>query len=90
MYEEKTRGFDVKLREHPASILSLAPCRSLSLPLSLKVRVYIAPSIQLTVREKQAWAIHYIIPLYFSSSMAGVSESIRLKYPPGFFLRDST
>lgn len=31
VYEEKTRGFDVKLREHPVSILSLSRSRSLSL-----------------------------------------------------------
>lgn len=70
MYEEKSRGFDVKLREHPVSILSLSLslCVSvfLSFSLSLKVRVYIVPSIQLTVRKnKPAQFIrlsHYISP----------------------------
>ncbi len=66
VYEEKTRGFDVKLREHPVSILSLAPSLVLSLPLSLKVRVYITPSIQLTVKKnkpKQFITLsHYISP----------------------------
>ena len=63
MYEEKTRGFDVKLREHPGSILSLSPSR---FSLSLKVRVYIAPSIQLTVRKNKSGQFirlsHYISP----------------------------
>jgi len=58
VYEEKPRGFDVKLREHPGSILSLS--------LSLQVRVYIAPSIQLTVRKNKPWQFirlsHYISP----------------------------
>lgn len=68
MYEEKSRGFDVKLREHPISVVSFSVSGTLSVSpfLSLKVRVYIVPSIQLTVKKNKPVQFirlsHYISP----------------------------
>jgi len=80
--EEKTRGFDVKLRERPVS---------LCLSLFRKVRVCITPSIQLTVRKNKPEQFirlsHYISPPAWLGWVRVHDWNILQVF---FFLRDSS